>query len=68
MSSIDPREFGQLEAKVDSLEKKVDSLEVKVDKLLTLANKGKGAWWAGLTLVSGISGIVAFFASLIFHK
>lgn len=60
---ITGREFGALEAHVSQLEKKVESLEEKVDQLLSLANKGKGAWWAALTAASAFGAIATFVTS-----
>lgn len=62
MNSIDPRDFGAMEAKVDSLEAKVSSLEAKVDQLLALANKSKGGLWAGMLIASALGGVVTFAA------
>lgn len=68
MSTIDPRDFGALEAKVESIQnelaehkreskKALEEATAKIDELLVLANKGRGAWWAGLTLASGLSAL-----------
>lgn len=59
---IDPRDFGAMENKVDQLEKTVASLESKVDTLIALANKGRGAYWAGVFIASGVGGILSLFA------
>lgn len=68
---IDPREFGKLEAEVEALrqelaEHKRESKEAqaktqeKLDELIALANQGRGAYWAGMLLASGIgAGAVA---------
>ena len=42
MSDIDPREFGRLEAEVNSLRAQVSSLQSDVRELLELANRSKG--------------------------
>lgn len=60
MSTIDPREFGALETKVDKLEKSVEALTNEVRTLVALANQGKGAYWAGMFIASGLgAGIVS---------
>lgn len=75
---VSAREFGKLEATVQSLREELTehkeesraaltAQSVKIDELLALANKGKGAWWAGLTIASGI-GALAGFLSHIFFK
>jgi hypothetical protein len=59
---IDPVRYGQLWEKVDTLTQKVDKLEVGMEELLALANKGRGGFWVGMMVVSGISSIVGFIA------
>ena len=66
--AIDPRDFGAVEARVGALEKEVRALNTKVDQLLALANQGKGAWWAGLTLATLISSAATFFATHLFNR
>jgi DNA anti-recombination protein RmuC len=62
MSDIDAREFGKLEAQVESLQKEMHSLSADVKALLELANKGKGGFWMGMTIASFMGGIVTFIA------
>jgi len=57
---IDPVKYGQLWEKVDQLSTKVDKLEEGMEQLLALANKGRGGFWVGMMVVSGISSIVGF--------
>jgi hypothetical protein len=57
---IDPVRYGQLWEKVDTLTNKVDKLEEGMEELLALANKGRGGFWVGMMVVSGISSIVGF--------
>jgi len=59
---IDPVKYGQLWEKVDQLTAKVDKLEEGMEELLALANKGRGGFWVGMMVVSGISSIVGFIA------
>ena len=59
---IDPVRYGQLWEKVDTLTQKVDKLEVGMEELLALANKGRGGFWVGMMVVSGISSIIGFIA------
>ncbi len=63
MSEIDPFQYGQLVAKVDSLEKKVDKLEAGMEELLELANKSKGGFWMGMVIASGVGGLITFITS-----
>jgi hypothetical protein len=62
MTEIDARDFGAMESKVDRLEKAVESLETKVDQLLALANQGRGAYWAGMLIASGLGAALMTFA------
>jgi hypothetical protein len=57
---IDPVKYGVLWEKVDQLTQKVDKLEEGMEELLALANKGRGGFWVGMMVVSGISSIVGF--------
>lgn len=72
---ISLRDFGALEAQVESLDKRVEKLEAKIealsgklDELIGLANKGKGAWWAGMTAASILSGLAAYFTTHFFSR
>ena len=62
---IDPVEYGQLIQKVDQLSHKVDKLETGMEELLALANKGRGGFWVGMMVVSGLSTIVGYITHLI---
>jgi DNA anti-recombination protein RmuC len=62
MSDIDARDFGKLEAQVESLQKEMHQLSADVKSLLELANKGKGGFWMGMTIASFMGGIVTFVA------
>jgi hypothetical protein len=64
---IDPVRYGALWQKVQDLDKKVDKLETGMEELLTLANKGRGGFWVGMTIVSGISTIVGYLTHWV-HK
>lgn len=63
MSSIDPREFGRLEAEVKSLSDQVESMQKDIKALLALANKGKGGFWMGMTMASFVGGFISWIAS-----
>jgi hypothetical protein len=62
MAEIDARDFGRLEAQVDSLQLQVSQLSTDVKALLELANKGKGGFWMGMTIASFMGGVVTFVA------
>ena len=62
MSEIDARDFGRLEAQVETLQGQVTQLSTDVKALLELANKGKGGFWMGMTIASFMGGIVTFVA------
>ena len=65
---IDPVKYGQLWEKVDQLSSKVDKLESGMEELLALANKGRGGFWVGMMVVSGLSSIVGYITHLIASK
>lgn len=60
MSEIDLREFGKLEAQVETLQSEVHALREDVKTLLEMANKSKGGLWAGMAIVSAVSSLAAF--------
>jgi hypothetical protein len=69
------KEFWKLQAKVDghdskfnTLIEKIDRMSDKVESLSLMAERGKGAYWAALTLASTVSGFLAWFASTFLHK
>jgi DNA anti-recombination protein RmuC len=66
MEDVSAREFGRLEAQVEALQTEVHSLSKDVKCLLELANKSKGGFWMGMTIASGVGGVVTFFVDRIF--
>ena len=60
MADIDPVKYGVLWQKVQDLDKKVDKLERGMEELLALANKGRGGFWVGMAIVSGISSLIGY--------
>jgi hypothetical protein len=66
---FDPVKYGVLWQKVEGYEEKFkelsktqDKMEKQLEELLALANKGRGGFWVGMMVVSGISSIVGFLA------
>lgn len=66
MSEVDARDFGKLEAQVESLQKEVHTLSQDVKQLLELANKSKGGFWMGMTIASAVGGFITFIADRVF--
>jgi DNA anti-recombination protein RmuC len=66
MDDVSAREFGRLEAQVESLQNEVHSLSKDVKCLLELANKSKGGFWMGMTIASLVGGIITFLADRFF--
>jgi hypothetical protein len=60
---INPVKYGVLWQKVQDMDKKMDKLEANVEELVELANKSKGGFWFGMSVISGISAIVGFVLS-----
>ena len=67
---IDPVKYGALYQKVQDYErrfevvdKKLDKMEHQLDELLALANKGRGGFWAGMTIASGIGAVATWVLS-----
>jgi len=59
---IDPIQYGQIIAKVDTLEKEVSEMRADLKTLLELANRSKGGFWVGMTIASILGGVIHFFA------
>lgn len=52
--SIDPKEFGQLQAKVELLQKSVDEMRADMKELLAAVENARGGWKT-LMLLGGAS-------------
>ena len=64
---IDPVKYGVLWQKVEDYERKFDSMERKIDnmdadlkKLVGMAERSRGGFWAGMTIVAGISTVAGW--------
>jgi len=62
MSEIDPVKIGVMWSKVESMEKEVAEMRQDIKELLAMANKGRGGFWVGMMVVSGISSFIGFIA------
>jgi hypothetical protein len=63
MADIDPVKFGLLIGQVQTLEGQVTELQKDVKELLELANKSKGGFWMGMTIASGVGGLISWVVS-----
>ena len=50
------------ERRFQLVDKKLDKMEHQLDELLALANKGRGGFWAGMTIASSVGAAVAWVA------
>lgn len=60
---IDMVKYGVLWERVQNMDKKIDKMEGQIEELLALANKGRGGFWAGMTIASSVGATVAWVAS-----
>jgi len=57
---IDPVKVGVMWQKVEAMEKEVAELRTDVKELLALANKGRGGFWVGMSIVSAFSTFIGY--------
>lgn len=62
-NEIDPVRYGVLWERVQNMDKKIDKMEGQVEELLELANKSKGGFWMGMTIASGVGGVISWIVS-----
>lgn len=65
---LDPIKVGVMWQKVETMEKEVSELRDDVKQLLALANKGRGGFWVGMTIVSAFSTFVGYVTHLWINK
>ena len=68
MSDIDPVKIGVMWQKVEAMEKEVAEMRSDIKELLAMANKGRGGFWVGMMVVSGLSSIVGYITHLFASK
>ena len=66
-NEIDLVKYGVLWQKVQDMDKKVDKMERNVEELLALANKGRGGFWFGMSIISGGSAVIGYLLSIWKH-
>lgn len=65
---LDPVKVGVMWQKVEAMEKEVNELRSDVKELLALANKGRGGFWVGMSIVSAFSTFVGYITHYWFNK
>jgi hypothetical protein len=65
---IDPVKVGVMWQKVEAMEEEVKELRADVKELLALANKGRGGFWVGMTIASGVSSFIGYLTHLWMNK
>jgi hypothetical protein len=68
MVEIDPVKVGVMWQKVEAMEKEVAEMRSDIKELLAMANKGRGGFWVGMMVVSGISSLIGFIAHYFTQK
>lgn len=74
MDDISPREFGALQAEVSSLRRdmggmrsEMDGMRADIKHLVAMAERGKGAMWAGMTIAAAIGSFVSWAVGKFWH-
>lgn len=57
---IDPIKLGVMWQKLESVDEEVKELKKDVKSLLELANKSRGGFWMGMTIASGVGGLITY--------
>lgn len=60
---LDPIKVGVMWQKVEVMEAEVAELRKDVKELLALANKSRGGFWMGMTIASGVGGLITYITS-----
>ena len=60
---IDPIKLGVMWQKVEAMDDEVKELRQDVKALLELANKSRGGFWMGMTIASGVGGLITYITS-----
>lgn len=61
-TNFDPVKYGVLWERVQVMDKKMDKMERQLEELVALANKGRGGFWMGMTIASGMGAFVSWVA------
>lgn len=68
MTEFDAREFGRLEATVEAQGARIDAMSAKIDRLVSLADKSRGGFWVGMTIVSALSSLIGWFSHYVLGR
>ena len=66
-TNFDPVRYGVLWQRVQDMDKKMDKMESQIDQLLELANRSKGGFWFGMSVMSAVSVFVGYVISIWRH-
>lgn len=55
--------YGALLQRVKDMDKKIDKMETQLEELVALANRSRGGFWIGMSIVSAISAVGGFIVS-----
>jgi hypothetical protein len=71
---IDPVEFGELRADVRALFRNDEAqsetlgrMAKQIDELMSMANRSKGAVWAGMSIAGGVGGALTWLGERLFR-
>lgn len=68
MATIDPQEFGRMQAEIEQLQTDLTEVKRDVKSMLELANRSKGAFWASMSIASGVGAVASFIIERVFLK
>ena len=64
---IDPVKYGAMwqkvqdyERRLDEMSRKIDRMEEQLDRLVSLADRSRGGFWVGISVISALSTIVGY--------
>lgn len=60
---VNPMTYGALLQRMNDMDKKIDKMGGQLEELVALANRPRGGFWIGMSIISTLSAIAGFVVS-----